>query len=295
VGYNGNGDKNAAVIAGAIPTRFGARNPPAAAYAFGSPKPQYYSVDGEVLFMGGQFWDGRAANLAEQAKAPFLNPVEMNNPSKAAVVQKACNSFLLLFRAVYGSQSCAPGRIDGTYDEIADAIATFESGPEVNPFSSRYDLYLAGKEQLTQQEKRGLALFEGKALCAQCHPSGAKSPFTDFSYDNIGVPRNPNNPIYDTDSSFVDLGLGARLGPAENGKFKVSSLRNIAIAPPYGHNGYFKTLKDVVHFYNTRDTDRKWPKPEVMANLNVDELGNLGLTPAEEEAIVAFLKTLSDQ
>ena len=295
VGFNGNGDKKAAVISGAIPTRFGSRNPPSAAYAFGSPKPQYYSVDGEILFMGGQFWDGRAADLVEQAKAPFLNPVEMNNPGKAAVVQKACAEFVLIFRLVYGPQSCAPGNTDQTYDQIADAIAEFESSPEVNPFNSRYDRFLAGKEKFTSEEKRGLELFEGKAGCAACHPSGAKSPFTDFSYDNIGIPRNPENPVYATDSSFLDLGLGARLGPAENGKFKVSGLRNMATAPPYGHNGYFKSLRDLVHFYNTRDTDPKWPKPEVLDNVNRDELGNLGLTPGEEEAIVAFIKTLTDE
>lgn len=134
--------------------------------------------------------------------------------------------------------------------------------------------------------------------------------FTDFTYDNIGLPRNvkiPNNPE-------PDLGLGGRYDIAqadpeglETGKHKVMSLRNIALTPPYGHNGVLATLEQVVHFYNTRDTlgmvaDNKslsfgktgWPEPEVAENVNHDELGNLGLTAEEEKAVVAFLKTLTD-
>jgi cytochrome c peroxidase len=203
--------------------------------------------------------------------------------------------YLLQMRYLYGPQICAPSQTDAAYNAIADSIAAYESSKMVNPFDSKYDRFLKGIDTFTPLELEGLRLFEGKALCSQCHPSGANSPFTDFSYDNIGIPKNPNNPVYATNPSFVDLGLGARLGPAENGKFKVSSLRNIAISPPYGHNGYFKSLAEVVHFYNTRDVDPKWPKPEVTENLNTDELGNLGLTPAEENALVAFLKTLTDR
>jgi cytochrome c peroxidase len=85
----------------------------------------------------------------------------------------------------------------------------------------------------------------------------------------------------------------------ELGKQKVPTLRNVAKAPwlgfvkAYTHNGYFKNLEDIVHFYNTRDVE-PWPPPEVPFNVNTDELGNLGLTPAEEAAVVAFLKTLTD-
>ena len=101
-----------------------------------------------------------------------------------------------------------------------------------------------------------------------------------------------NNPI--------DYGLGGRPDiaakdptGAELGKHKVMSLRNIAITPPYGHNGFFATLEEVVHFYNTRDVEA-WPAPEVEQNVNTTELGNLGLTPEEEVDVVAFLKTLTD-
>jgi len=284
-----------AVFPGAVPTRAGTRNPPSAAYAFPSPAPNYYP-DGEegLLYMGGQFWDGRAADLVEQAKGPFLNPVEMNNPNKEAVVSKACSShYGILFRMVYGWPICDGTKTEQAYDAIADAIASYERSDEVNPFSSKYDLYLAGKARLTPQERLGLELFEGKAKCAQCHPTGAGAVFTDFSYDNLGIPKNLAIPAYEVNPSLVDRGLGDRLGSNEDGKFKVPTLRNIAEAPPYGHNGFFESLGEIVRFYNTRDVD-DWPEPEVPANVNTGELGNLGLTRAEENAIVAFLKTLSD-
>ena len=100
--------------------------------------------------------------------------------------------------------------------------------------------------------------------------------------------------------NFVDYGLGGSLKAKgvsgyENqlGKFKVPTLRNIAVAPSYSHNGYFKTLLEVVHFYNTRDVG-KWPAPEVPMNVNKTDLGNLGLSPQEEKDIVSFLMTLTD-
>ena len=125
-------------------------------------------------------------------------------------------------------------------------------------------------------------------------PDGKMYPpvITDFTYDNIGVPRNtsiPGNPA-------PDIGLAATTGdPAQKGKHKVMSLRNIAITAPYGHNGFFATLEEIVHFYNTRDVvSEGWAPPEIADNLNTDELGNLGLTAAEEADLVAFMKTLTD-
>jgi cytochrome c peroxidase len=94
---------------------------------------------------------------------------------------------------------------------------------------------------------------------------------------------------------YPDMGLGAIVNdPEQNGKFKVMTLRNIALTAPYSHNGYFKTLGEIVHFYNTRDVPGLWPAPDVAENVNMTELGNLGLSAVEEDDIVAFLKTLSD-
>ena len=92
----------------------------------------------------------------------------------------------------------------------------------------------------------------------------------------------------------MDLGLGSQLrNPEEYGKFRVPTLRNIALTAPYGHNGYFKTLEEIVHFYNVRDVE-DFPPAEYPETVNKDELGNLGLSQEEEAAIVAFLRTLTD-
>jgi len=285
--------------------RFGNRNDLPAAYAAFSP-PFHYDTE-EGLYVGGQFWDGRAADLAEQAKGPFVNPLEMANPDEKTVVDKVRSSeYADLFREVFGT--AAFDDPNNAYDLIADAIAAYERSSELNQFNSKYDLYLAGKVALTQQELRGLALFEDedKAKCAECHPSepgddGTPPLLTDFTYDNLGVPQNPENSFYYLPKElnpdgvhFVDLGLGGELDKlSENGKFKVPSLRNIARTAPYLHNGIFKNLRQVVVFYNTRDVG-PWAPPEVRANVNRDELGDLGLTEQEVDDIVAFMLTLTD-
>lgn len=319
-----------AVYRGAVPQRFGNRKPPSAAYATLSPIFHYDFTEG--LFVGGNFWDGRATGerlgnpAADQALGPFLNPVEQNNPNKQAVLEQvAASTYASLWEVVWGEpiSVATPAEIEMNYDRIGLAIAAYEDSPEVNPFSSKFDYYLAGEVNLTEQEQMGLELFEEKAMCAECHISSGESPlFTDFTFDNLGVPKNPENPFYDMDTvylddgspinpegaAWIDPGLGgflltrpewSYLAVVNMGKHKVPTLRNVAKGPgknfpkAFTHNGVFKSLEEVVHFYNTRDVEA-WPPPEVAANVNTDELGNLGLTAEEEAAIVAFMKTLSD-
>jgi cytochrome c peroxidase len=315
-------DKRFPTSKGVIAGRFGNRNTPTAMYTAFSPA---FGFDkGEGLFVGGQFVDGRAATLEEQAKQPFLNPVEMHNPNKYSVVLKVrAAEYAPLFKEVYGNDALSDG--EAAYDRIADAIAAFENTPVFNPFSSKYDAYLAGRARLTAQEARGLWVYEHprKGNCAACHPSqpakdGSPPLFTDFTFDNLGVPRNPYNPFYDLPAEFnpdgkrfVDKGLGKFVHRYnENGKFKVPTLRNIAITGPYMHNGYFRSLRAVVDFYNSRDTKPAckdhftseeqalrtgcWPEAEVKENVNTDELGNLGLSDREIDDLVAFLLTLTD-
>jgi len=312
VGYTGpeqSINAGGAVYEGAVPGRFGNRKPPAASYAGDSPILHW---DGET-WVGGMFWDGRGTGstlgdpLAEQALGPFLNPLEQNNASAQVVIDKVlASSYSDLFL-----QACTdPAKY---YECIGRAIAAYERSSDVSKFTSKYDYWLKGQARLTGQEQKGLALFRGKAGCAGCH---AEPLFTDFTYDNLGVPRNPLNPFYNEPDwnpqgqAWVDTGLGGFLQAAgypesvygpELGKQKVPTLRNVALAPTkkfikaYSHNGYFKSLEEIVHFYNTRDVPGAgWPAPEVSANVNTTELGNLGLTKGEELAIVAFLKTLSD-
>jgi cytochrome c peroxidase len=290
-------DQELPVSEGAVPGRFGGRNSPSAAYAAFSPV--FAKAPDTAQYVGGQFWDGRAATLEDQAKGPFLNPVEMNNTKEGVVQAVRTALYARLFKQVYGYNSL--DNVDSAYDLIAKAIASFERTAQVNRFSSKYDYYLKGKTTLTAREMRGLELFNGKGNCSACHPSvsadGTTPPlFTDFSYDNLGVPQNMEYPYYLMNPSpYPDKGLGAIVNDtAQNGKFKVMTLRNIALTAPYSHNGYFKTLNEIVHFYNTRDIPGMWPPADVSENMNTKELGNLGLSSQEEEDLVAFLRTLTD-
>jgi cytochrome c peroxidase len=303
-------DRSLPVSEGVIPGRFGGRNAPSAAYASFFPTFSYSPATGAI---GGQFWDGRAPTLADQAKGPFLNPVEMNNPDKASVIDKIRGStYATLFEQVYGIG--ALNDVDTAYIQMADAIAAYETTSELNQFTSKFDAVRAGRVRFTMQEARGQMLFNGRANCSVCHVAGgmmagggmggmggmggggmgAGGPilFTDFRYHNLGLPKNTEYPLT---SNPVDFGLGAILGvAAENGKFKTEHLRNIALTGPYMHNGLLKSLKDVVHFYNTRDIPGLWPAPEVPQNVERTLVGNLGLTNAQEDDIVAFLLTLTD-
>jgi len=246
----------------------------------------------------------------------------------------------------------ARGISNSTYDNIAMAMASFESSPDVSAFSSKFDAYLAGNATLTGAQHNGYQLFNGKAGCNQCHLSGTAvgttntqtaadvAPlFSDFTANNIGIPKNLALPYYCESKpdqtgytanpmgfAYVDLGIGAmlsgtnnpnplqwkQLAPLFNGTFQTPTLRNVDQRPrpdfvkDYMHNGYLKSLKEVVHFYNTSQALPRcaqgspgekvtcWPEPEYPATLNTTQLGNLGLTSDEEDDIVAFLKTLSD-
>lgn len=343
-GWTGNSsflNQHSGVYPGALKPRFSNRKPPTASYASFSPVLHFDPQ--ESLFIGGNFWDGRATGwlmgdpTAEQAQAPFLNPVEQNIKDARRVVELVCNSsYGELFRQVYGLDVC--NNVVNAYNAIGKALSAFQSSREVNAFSSKYDYYLKDPQKypLSEQERLGLEVFadEERGNCAACHPhetsaDGTPPLFTDFTYDNLGFPKNPENPWYKMDKSFnpdgaawVDPGLGGFLARVprfaayikENlGKHKVPTLRNVDKRPTadfvkaYGHNGYFKTLFDIVHFYNNRDRLPKcsevadpnpgkncWPEPEVSENVNRAELGDLGLSHEEEMALVVFMQTLSD-
>ncbi len=298
-------DQDLPVSVGVRAWRTGNRNSPSAAYAAYSPDFHFDSAQG--LYVGGQFWDGREDDLVGQAKGPFLNPLEMGNTTEEQVVDKVrASEYADLFATVFGEDVFDDA--EEAYEAVGQAIAAYERSPEVNRFSSKFDAYVKGEVQLSAQELRGLKLFNDakRAKCAECHVSepqgGVPALFTDFTYDNLGTPKNPQNPFYKLSQehnpdgeAFVDKGLGGALGdPAYDGMFKVPTLRNIALTAPYMHNGVFSTLEQVVSFYNTRDTDSSWGAPEVKRNVNTEELGDLGLTPTEVADIVAFLQTLSD-
>lgn len=293
------------VSRGAVHGLYGNRNDMTVSYSMYVPPLHYDSL--EEVWTGGLFWDGRVNSLSEQAMAPPLNPLEMANADTVVIAEKIRSlEYANLFEDIYGAGALADP--DSAFFHMADALSAYERSTEVNPFSSKFDLWQRGEASLNEQEQRGFMLFvvESKGNCSACHPhtpleDGTPALFTDFTYDNLGTPPNPENPFYmlppehNPDGfEYRDPGLGGFLvDPSELGKFRVPTLRNVAITSPYLHNGIYKTLYQVVAFYNTRDV-APWPDPEVQANLNRDEMGDLGLTNQEVEDIVAFLETLTD-
>jgi cytochrome c peroxidase len=277
---------------------------------------------------GGFFWDGRANSLQDQAGRPFLTAHEMANASAADVADKLSRApYAPAFRAVYGSDIFS--RPDEAFQRAALAVQQFElEDPSFRPYSSKYDEFLRGKAALSDQELRGLMLFNSpaKGNCAACHPSakgadGSLPLFTDFTYDNLGVPRNAEL-AQNNDPAFFDLGL---CGPDRTdllvsrpdlcGAFKVPSLRNVALRGSFFHNGRFKTLKDTLTFYVQRDTnpEKFYPvvggtvakfddlPPAYVGNVNTSEApynrqpGDApALSDAEVDDVIAFLRTLTD-
>jgi cytochrome c peroxidase len=395
--------------------RISSRKPQTYAYAPFSPILHYNNTQQDFyggnfwdMRAGGIRLDNPAA---EQAQGPPTNPVEMGNLDIATYIYKLSKSQEApFFEAFWGKGSLSsihwpaniatlaatPGPpaagsnpnpvlamlsqadqnlVVYAYDHAAQSMAAYEAGPEVSPFSSKFDYALANPtlNVLTTDELAGWNLFRGKAHCNSCHLDGTESLttgkitpaeatdvaplFTDFTSANIGTPQNFALPfLYENHPdqfgyvanplglAYLDLGVGAFLAnvslavfigepsgpgigtgrnpnpawailaPNFNGKVQTPTLRNVDLRPrptfvkAYMHNGYFKSLQAVVHFYNTRDTLNGgvhlpagepgegltyWPPPEV--NQNVDEtIGHLGLTAAEENQIVLFLKTLTD-
>ena len=297
---------------------FGGRNAPTAAYAAYSPA---FAWDQAARrYVGGQFWDGRAKTLEEQAGGPPMNPVEMAMPGRDVVGGRLAErpEYVQAFRDVYGVDPAkAPPEI--VFDRMAQAIAAYERTAEVCAFSSKFDAWLAGQASLNRMELMGYRFFL-RAGCANCHsaqperaPGGSAVPplFTDFSYHNLGLPRNLALP--GGADAPPDLGLGgvAAVQAADpeglqRGRFKVPTLRNVARTAPYGHNGVFRTLEELVSFYNTRDmlptcpeggaasARPCWRAPEVAENVNRTDMGRLGMCPMQVRAIVAFLNTLTD-
>lgn len=306
----------------------GFRNAPTLRYLDLNTPFHFDTSEGEQTPTGGFDWDGRAKDFAEQASGPLFGPHEMGLKGPAnlqARLQRA--AYADEFRAVFGADALDDGL--RALQHAGQALAAFQTeDPQFHPYDSQYDRYLAGQASLNEQQLRGLKWFEDehKGNCAACHPSrpgknGEPPLFTDFTYDVLGVPRNPKiaataNPQY------FDLGL---CGPDRKdlverkdlcGAFKVPTLRNIAITAPYFHNGRFETLKDAVAFYARRDTNpEEWyPKDasgkvlkfddlpsEYYANVNTAEVpydrkpgDQPALTPDEIDDVVAFLKTLTD-
>jgi cytochrome c peroxidase len=219
------------------------------------------------LFSKEQFWDGRAADLEEQAHGPLINPVEMAMPAHARVVEnvKKVKGYAPLFEKAFGSKEI-------TMPRIAQAIASYER--TVVSGDSPFDRYMAGdKGAMSAEAVRGMELFNGKANCKTCH-SGFN--FTDESYHNLGVGMDKAKP---------DLGrYEISKAESEKGAFKTPTLRNVVLTAPYMHDGSESTLVEVVEFYNKGGTKNPWLSKEIKP---------LNLTSQEAGDLLAFLEALT--
>ena len=289
----------------------GVRNTPTLSYAAETPP---FQRDASGKFKGGQFWDGRAADLAAQAGLPMLNPVEMGMPDKAAVVAalRAKPAYQALFDHLFGPDTLAD--VDRGFQAAAEALAAFQRLPEFSPYDSKYDRFLRGEEKLTDQEAFGRYVFI-TWNCRLCHLQRKQNitpreTFTSFEYHNIGIPQNRAALAAARRSDYVDQGLLEHPDvddPAQGGRFRVPTLRNIAVTAPYMHNGVFEDLRTTVVFYNkytskhprwqiNPETGEPWAEAEVADNLSHYELrSGLSLDDARIDALVAFMETLTDR
>ena len=264
--------------------------------------------------MGGLFWDGRAASLQRQALVPMLNPVEMANSSIGQVATRlAASPYHAQFQQLFGEDILE--QPDRLVAEAMFAISRFETEDvSFHPFTSKYDAWLQGKTRLSAAEARGLDLFNDpqKGNCAACHLSQVTSDrlpplFTDTQYEALGVPRNPALPM-NRDPHFHDLGL---CGPFRTdlarqtqycGMFITPTLRNVDRRQVFFHNGVYRTLRQVLDFYNLRAVapDKVYPRNADGTLASYDDLpaayrANLDTTDAPFDRHVGDSPALTDQ
>jgi cytochrome c peroxidase len=278
--------------------------------------------------VGGLGWDGRFNSPAVQAAFPLLNPDEMANPDAQRVVEAIGRaSYAAEFRKAFGEHILDDPQ--KTLVAVGRAVERFQfEDPSFYPFSSKYDRWLDGHAELTEEEKRGMALFDDpkRGNCASCHlnqrgADGSHPIFTDFQFEALGVPRNRELKVNRV-ADYYDMGL---CGPVRRdqqknqtycGMFRTPSLRNVATRGAFFHNGRFHSLREALEFYVERDTNpEKWYRKGVGGRVekfddlpkalreNVDVVDEpLTRHPGEAPAwsardiddVVAFLNTLND-
>ena len=288
----------------------GDRQAPSASYAKFSP--HFYFDEKKQKYIGGQFWDGRAKTLEEQAGGPPLNPIEMGMKDKKEVLEriKENSYYVQTFKELFGEDVFKNDEI--AYDAMTNIIATFERSDEFSPFDSKYDRYLKGEYDLSPLEDLGKSLFfsNNNNSCASCHVLKGEDKvgetFTNYEFHNIGTPANKElrakNGVKDIDKGL--LNNPAVTDEKQLGKYKVPTLRNVAVTAPYMHNGVFSDLKTVVEFYdkyNNKDrtinpeTKKEWDEPEIKETIALKELKSKELNDRKVESLVAFMKLLTDE
>ncbi|MGE0621316.1 MAG: cytochrome-c peroxidase [Pseudomonadales bacterium] len=302
-----------ALSVGADGRSLGMRNAPTLTYVASVP-PFHRQAD---VYVGGLFLDGRAPTLQAQALQPLLNPLEMALPDEQTLVRRvlADTAYREHLLALFGPEALAGDR--RTVDAITTAIAAFERTEAFSTFDSRFDRALAGEYVMNRDEAIGQALFfSDLSNCSQCHLNeiGRLSPretFTNHGYHNIGVPVNAAAwQANGVGADHRDLGLGGRSelpdAADQSGRFRVPTLRNVAVTAPYMHNGVFASLEAAVAFYGkytlsnrpaqtNPETGEPWAPPETGENVDLTQLrAGQPLDAQRVRHLVAFLKTLTD-
>jgi cytochrome c peroxidase len=287
--------------------------------------PQAAAVN--LVPQGGNFWDGRADTLQQQASVPLLNAAEMAASTTGVVKEIGQAEYAADFLALFGPNVFQNSRL--LMAEAMFAIARYQiEEPSFHPFTSKYDAWLEGKARLNADEARGYLAFNdpAKGNCAACHldkptRDGLPPLFTDFQYEALGVPRNPEIPA-NRDPNYYDLGI---CGPYRTdmrdqvqycGMFLTPSLRNTATRKVFFHNGAFHSLDEVMDWYVNRDLQPEhfYPKDASRKTVKYDDLPaqyrhNVDTTDApfdrhpgdqpalnkqEIQDVIAFLHTLDD-
>ena len=299
--------------------KYGIRNAPPVTYAANSPRFHYEAASG--LYRGGQFWDGRAADLEDQVTGPLFANFEMNMPDAPAVTARLEKNpqYTYNLKARYGNAvfniAGKPGlgyQSARAFSELQNTIAAYERSRDLRSYDSKYDRYLQGQATLTPQEERGRQIFfdPARSNCASCHlgkaPGSAEEPFSNYYYYNVGVPRNPELiRLAGRPADYIDHGLMANPltdgSPALDGKFRTPTLRNVAVTAPYMHNGVIPDLRGVLHFFDHYNqprpnpaTGNDWDAPEVGKTLDRVRLQAPPLADDDLAALEAFLRTLTD-
>ena len=281
-------------VGGAYEQLFGVRAAPSIRYLERQPA---FNADS---LTGGLMTDGRADTHAIQALLPLFSPRELDAGDQATVARKVRQGvYREQFKTVYGESDVAT-----TVKQVAEALQAFQhEDPRFHPYDSKYDAVLAGREQLSAAEARGLAAFEDpkRGNCASCHTSrpgadGKPPLFTNFGFAAFGVPRNAAIPAND-DPKYFDLGL---CHADQCGLFRTPSLRNVARRPVFFHNGRMTALSQVLDFYATRDTQpARWYPTEKFDDLPATYRAGIApvapaLSAQDQADIACFLATLND-
>ena len=220
------------------------------------------------------FWDGRALSIERQAFEPVTNLIEMHaNWAIVANKLQEHSEYPILFKQAFGTLT-----IDSTL--VTKAIAQFER--TIISGNSKFDQFLRGETTLTTEEQNGFDIFmdEARGDCFHCHGSNNNPLWTDNSFHNNGL-----------DTTFSDLGLGAITGdPADNGKFKSPSIRNLVYTAPYMHDGRFSTIEEVINHYS----EGLKPSATIDPLMKKVNNGGVNLSAKDKADLKAFLLSLSD-